>query len=158
MAGSGPPSKMVLSPLSHKRRCAAWRGAQRSSTLEPTEQNAHARATDVKADETLDMQNDGDHCQRRANRDRTASDGPLLHAQRSPVVTDLLAGISFVTIVAHCEYLAGSLVVLMVFRREALESNAVRSASSVLRALARRMPSVGHPCALWRAKKQVGHS
>jgi heavy metal translocating P-type ATPase len=42
------------------------------------------------------------------------------------------------------EYLAGSLVVLMLSGGEALESFAVRRASSVLDALARRMPSVAH--------------
>jgi heavy metal translocating P-type ATPase len=42
------------------------------------------------------------------------------------------------------EYLAGTLVVLMLSGGEALEAYAVRSASSVLRALARRMPSVAH--------------
>ena len=42
------------------------------------------------------------------------------------------------------EYLAGALVVLMLSGGEALESYAVRSASSVLGALAQRMPSIGH--------------
>ena len=42
------------------------------------------------------------------------------------------------------EYLAGSLVVLMLSGGEALEAYAVRSASSVLEALARRMPSLAH--------------
>ncbi|MCA9128658.1 MAG: cadmium-translocating P-type ATPase [Planctomycetales bacterium] len=58
--------------------------------------------------------------------------------------SDLLAGISIVTSVLLGEYLAGALVVLMLSGGEALESFAVRSASSVLRALAKRMPSVAH--------------
>lgn len=58
--------------------------------------------------------------------------------------SDLLAGISIVTSVFLGEYLAGSLVVLMLSGGEALESYAVHSASSVLAALARRMPSVAH--------------
>ncbi len=58
--------------------------------------------------------------------------------------SDLLAGISIVTSVLVGEYLAGSLVVLMLSGGEALETYAVRSASSVLQALAKRMPSVAH--------------
>jgi heavy metal translocating P-type ATPase len=58
--------------------------------------------------------------------------------------SDLLAGISIITAVLLGEYLAGSLVVLMLSGGEALEAFAVRSASSVLDALARRMPSVAH--------------
>jgi len=57
---------------------------------------------------------------------------------------DLLAGISIVTAVLLDEYLAGSLVVLMLSSGVALESYAVRKASSVLEALANRMPSVAH--------------
>jgi heavy metal translocating P-type ATPase len=58
--------------------------------------------------------------------------------------SDLLAGISIVTSVLLQEYLAGTLVVLMLSGGEAIESYAVRSAASVLRSLARRMPSVAH--------------
>ncbi len=58
--------------------------------------------------------------------------------------SDLLAGISIVTSVLLHEYLAGSLVVLMLSGGEALEAYAVRSASSVLEALANRMPSIAH--------------
>src|SRR5664280_463591 len=57
---------------------------------------------------------------------------------------DLLAGISIVTAVLLDEYLAGSLVVLMLSGGVVLESYAVRKASSVLEALAIRMPSVAH--------------
>jgi heavy metal translocating P-type ATPase len=58
--------------------------------------------------------------------------------------SDLLAGISIVTSVILGEYLAGTLVVLMLSGGEALEAYAVRSASSVLQALAKRMPSIAH--------------
>jgi len=58
--------------------------------------------------------------------------------------SDLLAGISIVTSVILGEYLAGAIVVLMLSGGEALESYAVGSASSVLRALANRMPSIAH--------------
>jgi heavy metal translocating P-type ATPase len=57
---------------------------------------------------------------------------------------DLLAGISIVTAALLGEYLAGALVVLMLSGGQALEAYAVGRASSVLHALARRMPSVAH--------------
>jgi heavy metal translocating P-type ATPase len=57
---------------------------------------------------------------------------------------DLLAGMSIVTAILLHEYLAGSLVVLMLAGGAVLESYAVRRASSVLEALAKRMPSVAH--------------
>ncbi|MDD4905215.1 MAG: heavy metal translocating P-type ATPase [Methylobacter tundripaludum] len=57
---------------------------------------------------------------------------------------DLLAGMSIVTAVLLDEYLAGSLVVLMLSGGVVLETYAVRKASSVLEALAKRMPSVAH--------------
>jgi len=57
---------------------------------------------------------------------------------------DLLAGLSIITSLFLHEYLAGSLVVLMLSSGVALESYAVRKASSVLDALAKRMPSVAH--------------
>ena len=58
--------------------------------------------------------------------------------------SDLLAGISIVASALLGEYLAGTLVVLMLSGGEALESYAVRSASSVLAALAKRMPALAH--------------
>ncbi len=58
--------------------------------------------------------------------------------------TDLLGGISIVTSVMLGQYLAGSIIVLMLAGGEALENYALRSASSVLAALAKRMPSVAH--------------
>jgi len=68
----------------------------------------------------------------------------LLKMFRREFGSDLLAGISIVVSVLLGEYLAGSLVVLMLSGGEALEAYAVRSASSVLRALSKRMPSVAH--------------
>jgi len=57
---------------------------------------------------------------------------------------DLLAGLSIVTAVCLHEYLAGSLVVLMLSGGVALETYAIRKASSVLEALAKRMPAIAH--------------
>jgi heavy metal translocating P-type ATPase len=68
----------------------------------------------------------------------------LLKLAHGQFGSDLLAGISIVTSVLLGEYLAGTLVVLMLSGGEALEAYAVRSASSVLAALARRMPSTAH--------------
>jgi heavy metal translocating P-type ATPase len=67
-----------------------------------------------------------------------------LKALRRQFGSDLLAGMSIVTAVILGEYLAGALVVLMLSGGEALESYAVGRASSVLQALARRMPLVAH--------------
>ena len=58
--------------------------------------------------------------------------------------SDLLAGISIVSAVLLGEYLAGAIVVLMLAGGEALENYAVRNATSVLRALAKRVPSAAH--------------
>jgi heavy metal translocating P-type ATPase len=58
--------------------------------------------------------------------------------------SDLLAGISIVVSVILGEYLAGTLVVLMLSGGNVLEAFAVRSASSVLQALAKRMPGIAH--------------
>jgi heavy metal translocating P-type ATPase len=65
----------------------------------------------------------------------------LLHREFG---SDLLAGISIVTSLILGEYLAGTLVVLMLSGGEALEAYAMQSASSVLAALARRMPTQAH--------------
>ena len=59
--------------------------------------------------------------------------GLLVKLWRREFGSDLLAGISIVTSVMLGEYLAGTLVVLMLSGGEALEAYAVRSASSVLR-------------------------
>jgi len=58
--------------------------------------------------------------------------------------SDLLGGISIITSVVLGEYLAGSIIVLMLAGGEALESYALSNASSVLAALAKRMPSTAH--------------
>jgi len=58
--------------------------------------------------------------------------------------SDLLAGISILTAVALHEYLVAAIVVLMLSGGEALEAFATARASSVLDALARRVPSVAH--------------
>jgi heavy metal translocating P-type ATPase len=58
--------------------------------------------------------------------------------------SDLLAGISIITSLLLGEYLAGALVVLMLSGGSALEDYAMRKASSVLDALAKRMPSIAH--------------
>jgi cation transport ATPase len=60
----------------------------------------------------------------------------LLKLLRREFGSDLLAGISIVTSALLGEYLPGVLVVLMLSGGEALEAYAVRSASSVLAALA----------------------
>jgi cation transport ATPase len=58
--------------------------------------------------------------------------------------SDLLGGISILTSLWLGEYLAGAIIVLMLSGGAALESYALRSASSVLDALARRVPLVAH--------------
>lgn len=58
--------------------------------------------------------------------------------------SDLLAGLSITISVLLGEYLAGTLVVLMLSGGATLEAFAVRNASSVLEALARRMPTRAH--------------
>ncbi len=65
-------------------------------------------------------------------------------ALRREFGSDLLGGISIVTSLWLGEYLAGSIIVLMLSGGAALESYALRSASSVLDALARRVPLVAH--------------
>jgi heavy metal translocating P-type ATPase len=67
-----------------------------------------------------------------------------LKAIRRQFGSDLLAGISIVVAVLLGEYLAGALVVLMLSGGETLEAFALGRASSVLHALARRMPLVAH--------------
>ena len=58
--------------------------------------------------------------------------------------SDLLAGVSILTAIALREYLVAAIVVLMLSGGEALEAFATARASSVLDALARRMPNVAH--------------
>ena len=70
--------------------------------------------------------------------------------------SDLLAGISIVT-VGSARRVPGrrTLVVLMLSGGQALEAYAVRSASSALEALARRMPSVAHRSAERAGRRRV---
>ena len=58
--------------------------------------------------------------------------------------SDLLAGIAIVASLFVHQYLVGSIIVLMLSGGTALEHYAVRRASSVLEALARRMPRLAH--------------
>lgn len=70
--------------------------------------------------------------------------GLLGNLWRREFGSDLLAGLSIVTALLLDEYLAGTLVILMLSGGEALEAFAVSGASSVLKALAKRVPSVAH--------------
>jgi heavy metal translocating P-type ATPase len=58
--------------------------------------------------------------------------------------SDLLAGISIVTAVLLGEYVAGTLVVLMLSGGQTIEAYAVQRASSALHALAKRLPTIAH--------------
>src|ERR1035437_7423740 len=58
--------------------------------------------------------------------------------------SDLLAGISILASVLMGQYLVGEIIVLMLSGGAALEQFATRRASSVLDALAKRMPQVAH--------------
>ena len=65
----------------------------------------------------------------------------LRKAARGEFGSDLLAGISILTSVFLNQWLAGAVVVLMLSGGEALENYAVGRASSVLEALAKRLPN-----------------
>ena len=58
--------------------------------------------------------------------------------------SDLLAGISIVTAVLLEQYLAGSLVVLMLSGGKTIENYAIKTASKMLQALAKRAPTTAH--------------
>lgn len=58
--------------------------------------------------------------------------------------SDLLAGMSIVTAILLEEYLAGSLVVLMLSGGQTLENYAIRTASKMLEVLAKRAPTTAH--------------
>lgn len=64
--------------------------------------------------------------------------------------SDLLAGMSIVTAVLLGEYLAGSLVVLMLSGGQTIENYAIRTASKMLEVLAKRAPTIAH-----RKKKEL---
>ena len=68
----------------------------------------------------------------------------LIKLRKLELGSDLLGGVSIVTSVLLGEYLAGSLIVLMLSSGEALERYALRKASSALAALAKRVPSIAH--------------
>jgi heavy metal translocating P-type ATPase len=57
---------------------------------------------------------------------------------------DLLASIALITSVGLGEYLAATLIILMLSGGQTLEIYAMRKASSVLRALSNRMPNIAH--------------
>ncbi len=65
-------------------------------------------------------------------------------AFRGEFGSDLLAGISIATSLVLGEYLAGVIVVLMLSGGQTLEQYAIGKASSVLKALAKRLPQTGH--------------
>ncbi len=58
--------------------------------------------------------------------------------------SDLLAGISIITAILLGQYLAGSLVVLMLAGGETLENYAIKTASKMLEVLAKRAPTIAH--------------
>ncbi len=75
--------------------------------------------------------------------------GPLLfdllrRLTRGEFGSDLLAGISIAVSVVLGQYLAGSIIVLMLAGGTALEQYAMRRASSVLAALSSRLPRIAH--------------
>ena len=68
----------------------------------------------------------------------------LGNVRRGEFGSDLLAGISIVVSLILGEYLAGTIVVLMMSGGEALEAMTVARASRVLLALSQRMPATAH--------------
>src|SRR6476620_7411402 len=68
----------------------------------------------------------------------------LRNLARLKMTADLLAGISVIAAVLLGEYLAGTIVVLMLSTGQGLEAYAVKRASFALNALAERLPSVAH--------------
>jgi heavy metal translocating P-type ATPase len=78
-----------------------------------------------------------------------AGGAPLLYALsrqawRREFGADFLAGMSIATAAIMGELLVATIIVLMLSGGQALEDLATRRASAVLRALARRMPSIAH--------------
>jgi heavy metal translocating P-type ATPase len=68
----------------------------------------------------------------------------LQKALKKDLGADILALLALLTSVALGEYLAGTLIVLMMASGQTLEQFALRKASSVLEALAKRMPNIAH--------------
>lgn len=58
--------------------------------------------------------------------------------------SDLIAGVSIITAILLGEYLAGTLVVLMLSGGQTIENYAIKTASKVLEALAKRAPTIAH--------------
>ncbi len=65
-------------------------------------------------------------------------------ARRGEFGADFLAGLSIATAALQGEYLAGLIIVLMLSGGQTLELFAMRKASSVLEALAKRIPAIAH--------------
>ena len=70
--------------------------------------------------------------------------GLVRQAFRLEFGADWLAGLSIITAALLHEYLVACIVVLMLSGGSALEQYATQRASSALRALAKRMPTVAH--------------
>src|SRR5579872_1286026 len=68
----------------------------------------------------------------------------LLKLFKGDLGADSLAVIALITAVVLHQYLAGVIIVLMLASGQALEAYAMRKASSVLLALAERMPAIAH--------------
>lgn len=68
----------------------------------------------------------------------------LLKLFKGDLGADSLAALAVITSVYLGEYLAGTIVLLMIGSGEILENYAIGKASSVLAALAKRMPSIAH--------------
>lgn len=68
----------------------------------------------------------------------------LLKLLKGDLGADLLAAIAIITAVILNQYLAAVIIILMLTSGQTLESYAIRKASSVLQALAERMPAVVH--------------
>lgn len=68
----------------------------------------------------------------------------LLKLVKGDLGADSLAAIALITAVVLNQYLAGVIIVLMIASGQALEAFAMRKASSVLLALAERMPTLVH--------------
>ena len=63
---------------------------------------------------------------------------------KGDIGADLLAAIAIITAVILGQYLAAVIVILMLTGGQALETYAMRKASSVLLALVERMPMIAH--------------
>ncbi len=78
-----------------------------------------------------------------------ASSAPLVlrllgRILRLEMTADLLAGVSIIAAIALGEYLAGTIVVLMMSSGQLLEALAIRRASFAVDALAKRLPLIAH--------------